>query len=169
MTQPMAQPQQPMHPSQQLAQQMQEAPHQAPVAPRQVRKRVDIPALVVEMDDWLTALKRAVAGYTALSLSLASAQGHIPEGDRRKGLPILEFKSSVDGQTPIVCCADLRKVNPEYLQHVMVPLINAQAADILEAFDEMSTRIEMARPMLYKMLGFDANGQPLPPQQADAA
>jgi hypothetical protein len=121
--------------------------------PRRVPKREPgVPELVLEMKDWFVQLERSVAGYNALHLALLSFQGKIPEGERRKGLPIFSFKSSIDGRTPVEVNVDLKKVHPDYVPHVLVPIINAQAAATMEALDEMDTRLQMLRQLLGQVL-----------------
>lgn len=122
-------------------------------APRRVQKKAQptVPDLVVEMDDWFTQLKRAVAGYNSLHQSLLSFQGQIPEGDRKKGLPVFKFPASVDGRTTIEVVADLKHVDPAYVPHVMVPLINAQGSHMMEALDEIAERVGMLQELVGSM------------------
>lgn len=137
----------------QAQEELAQGPVQEAAAPRRVKKGApSVPELVVEMDDWMTAFKRAVAGYNTLNLSYQSFLGKIPDGERKKGLPIFKFTSTIDGRTPIEVVADLKKVDPAYLQHVLVPLINAQGVDMLEALDEVEARVEVLRKHISAMM-----------------
>lgn len=120
--------------------------------------------LIAELREWLMALERAGAGFRSMHLSLASVQGQVPEGERKKGLPIFTFPASVNGRDMIDCVADLKKVDPQYISHVLVPLINSQAIDMVDAVDELIERLNMIRPAIYKMAGL-AEEQPQPAAQ----
>lgn len=134
-----------------------------PQTPRRVPKtQIGVPEVVTEMRDWFVNLERSVAGYNHLHLAFLSFAGQLPDGERKKGLPILTFKASVNGRDAIEVVSDLKKVDPQYVPHVLVPLINAQAADMIESVNEIEKRIEMLRELL-------ASVQPQPQADSSAA
>ena len=132
------------------------APAPAPVpaparAVKQRDQRADVGVLVSEMSAWFKQLQRSVAAYNVLYLGLQSAQGDTPEGERKKGLPIFEFPAAIEGaegREAVKCAIDLKEVDPAYLAHVLVPLINAQASKLLESVEEVETRVQMLKPIL---------------------
>lgn len=133
--------------------QVQAAP---PPARRTQDPAVAVAKLMGEADDWYVQLRRSLAGFTTLQQSLVSAQGGVPEGERKKGLPVFEMTAAPVGGTsrePIKLGLDLRKVNPEHVGHVLIPLMNAQANDLLEAVGELEERLRLVRPILEVMTG----------------
>lgn len=139
-------------------------PQQAPQAPQQAAPpRVvtrdpseEVPTLLHEMEGWFGQLKRSTAGFNTLRSALASATGQTPEGERKKALPILEFNASLVGaenREAVKCAVDLKKVDPQYVPHVLIPLINAHAGELLEAVDEIAERVALLKPILTTMAG----------------
>lgn len=150
-------------------------PQQAPQAPQPAAPpaRVvtrdpseTVPTLLHEMEGWFQSLKRATAAFNTLRGGLAAAQGQTPDGERKKALPVFEFNAALVGaesREAIKCAIDLRKVDPNYVGHVLIPLINAQAGELLESVDEIEERVKLLRPILTAMAG---GGQPQQPQAA---
>lgn len=116
---------------------------------------VPIPALMQELDGWTLELKRAYAAYEALHTSLLSFKGLLPEGVRAKGLPIFEFTApGPDGREPVKCVVDLKHIDPQFVEHVLVPIINVQAGRMIEAVEELSLRAAALVPRLRHRLGY---------------
>lgn len=111
-----------------------------------------IPELVLEMKDWFQTLERSVAGYNSLQMSLLSFKGEIPDGERKKGLPIFTFQASVDGHNAIDVVIDMKHADPEYVPHVLIPMINMQSNDLLDAVNEIETRVKMLQQLLETMV-----------------
>jgi len=111
-----------------------------------------IALLTQQLDDWFLALRRAMAAYNALSTAYLSATGELPEGERRRGLPLFEFNASLDGREAIRCAIDLKKIDPAYLSHVMVPMIGSTGKDLLEAVEEIGSRVNKLRPLLHEVV-----------------
>lgn len=134
---------------------------QTPVPDDMARTAPQDPSVVVasllsETDGWYVQLKRSLAAYNSLRLSLASSKGQLAPGERAKGLPVFEFSAPLIGaetREAVKCALDLRKVNPEHLGHVLIPLMNAQAADLLEAVGEIEERLTMIKPLLNILTG----------------
>lgn len=123
-------------------------------AARQVERQEDsIPVLFEEMEGWFAKLKRDLSAYNALNMSLLTVAGQLPPNERARGLPIFEFKApGPDGREPITCVLDLKKVNPQYVQHVLIPLVNSTANDMLESVQEVGSRVQMLMPRLQAMV-----------------
>jgi hypothetical protein len=118
---------------------------QAP-QPKEAKKRPPTPGeLIVEMGDWLNQLRRAFAGVDLLQSCLHAHNGQLPEGERRRGLPILACPATIDGVDSVKVEFDLRKVDPAYLEHVLVPLVNSQYPDLLAAVEEIGLRVTALR------------------------
>jgi hypothetical protein len=120
----------------------------------------DVFDLIEEMYAWLVALRRAGAGYRSLHGSLMSLSGQPAEVERRRWLPLFKFPASLNGRESIECVADLKKVDPQHVQHVLNPLIHSQAMDMVEAVEELYERFRVVRPAVHRMAGLD-------PQQSD--
>lgn len=125
---------------------------QEQVQKRKSQKQIGITDLATEMKDWFIAFERSVAGYNSLHLSLLSFNGQIPEGERKKGLPIFTHPASVDGVNTIEVVTDLKFVDPQYVQHVLVPMINAHANVMMEALEEIGIRVDTLQKLLNKLL-----------------
>jgi hypothetical protein len=99
-----------------------------PPRPRQVqRKRArGVGDILDSMKDNFLGLERGIAGYNALSSSLQTLTGNLPEGERERGLPIFAFKATTNGRDAIDVCADLKQIPKEYVPYVLGPLIHAQ-------------------------------------------
>lgn len=138
-----------------------------PPAPRVVAQRdpsTDVSILVADLCRDVVALKRAHVGFDTLRAAYDTAMGHTPEGERKKGLPLFEFNGALDGgdtREVVKCVADLKRVNPHYLPHVLIPLIAAQAADLLEVVEDLKSRVDTLSPILKSIAG-GAMGQPEP-------
>lgn len=150
----------------QTAQPQQPVPVSAPrvVVPHDPSE--DIPQLLIEMEDWFTTLKRSMAAFSALKGSFLSLTNQLPEGERRRGLPVFEFSAPLIGKETreaIKCVIDLRRIDQNYVGHVLVPIINAQAGEILESVEEIAERVALLRPILHAMTGGGppASGDPM--------
>ena len=132
---------------------------QTPQPPRVVPQRdhgEDVATLLHEMEGWFGSLKRTTAGFTALRDAFASSQGQTAPGERKKGLPVMEFKCSLIGtesREAVTDVMDFKEIDPQYLAHVLIPMINAKAAKLLEGVEEIATRIDMLRPILSTLTG----------------
>lgn len=104
--------------------------------------------LFQQADDWYLQLKRVVALHESLSLSHRTATGALQRGERQKGMPILSMTASVDGRTPIECAMDLKHLDPNYVGHVLIPLINMTSFQIDEALDEILIRVQDMKKLL---------------------
>lgn len=116
--------------------------------PRQVRKKRDVTDIIIEADDWWLNLKRALAGYNSLTKALNTFQGEMPDDERAKGLPVFEFAGNVDGRNAIKVCADLKKIDPQYIPHVLVPIINSFGQDMFESLEELEIRVAELKKLL---------------------
>lgn len=125
----------------------------------------DVPVLVSEMAGWFDSLKRSLAGFSALHGALLNATGKVPDGERKLALPMLEFKAPLvgrDSREVVTCAVDLRKVQAGYAPHVLVPLLNVVAGELLESMEEIQEHLDLIRPLLSTMMA-------PPSQQADPA
>lgn len=152
----------------QAAPQHPQAAGQVAQPPRVVPQRdpsEEVPTLLHEMDGWFGQMKRSTAAFNTLRGALQTASGQTPDGERKKPLPVFEFKASLVGsesREAVACAIDLKKVDPQYVGHVLIPLINAEAGELLESVEEIQTRIDLLRPILQAMTGV----APAPQQQA---
>lgn len=115
----------------------------------------DVPTLLQEAEGWFQQLKRSLAGFTTLQAALRTASGTTAEGERKKALPVFEFKASFVGaetREAITCAVDLRKIDPQYVPHVLIPVINTMAGELLEACEEIGQRIDTIKPVLQAMV-----------------
>jgi hypothetical protein len=134
------------------------APAPGPQPPRVVPQHdpaEDVPTLLHEAEGWFNQLKRSLAGFNTLRAALQTATGHVPEGERKKALPVFEFKASLVGaesREVVTCAVDLRKIDQQYVQHVLIPIINSMAGELLEACEEIGQRIDTIKPVLQAMV-----------------
>lgn len=94
-----------------------------------------------EMEATLLKLKRHAAAFSALRWAHLSAVGRLPPGERQRGLPVFEFSAPLEGREkvePVKCVIDLKNVDPQYIEHVLVPIINAEAVAVHEAAAALS-------------------------------
>lgn len=96
------------------------------------------------------ALSNQLAALMSLDGAYRSHIGELKDGERKKGLPIFEMMASLDGVEAVQVVLDLKHVHPAHIQHVLVPLINAQAvglrqtiADMLHAGAKAAEALEM--------------------------
>lgn len=121
--------------------------------------------LLVELDEWFVALRRAMIGFNTLRLSYLSLSGQLAEGERVRGLPFFEFNGVMPGKEKsevVKCVVDLKKVDPLYHTHILLPLIGSYAAQMKEALDEVADRLLQVQPILDTVI---AKTTPLPAQQ----
>ena len=116
----------------------------------------NIQDIFAEFKEASTSLERAVAGYAQLSGPM------LPEGnERRKGLPIFRMAASADGHNTIEVCLDLRKLDPAYINHVLVPLLTMQGYELLESLEETAMCVNELRELFAQPAP-----TPQPPQPA---
>jgi len=96
--------------------------------------------------------KKALAGFS----SLRDALVNLHDAKTANRLPILEFRVAlgVESREAMVCAVDLKKVNTEHIAHVLIPLINTLAGELLDSVDKMHTAMAEAKPLLERL----ANG-----------
>lgn len=110
--------------------------------------------LIGELKDWFHNMARSFASFSALNGALTTARGQkAADGERVRGMPIFEFKATVDGTDSIGCALDLAKVRPEYQEHVLIPLAEMTAQELLESIEEIEERIALIKPQLIAMTG----------------
>lgn len=113
-----------------------------PAKPRPTQKHRDICAILAEADDWWLNFKRSLAGYNTLTKALQSFNGDVPEDELASGLPLFEFSGSIDGRNASRLCMDVKKIKPpEHVPHVLVPMINSYASDMIESIAELEIRV----------------------------
>lgn len=136
--------------------------------PRRVPKKARTTEdLLANMDDNFLMLRRAIAGYSALSAALRSLRGDLPEGERRRGLPVFTFSATADGRDAVQCVVDLKKIRPEYVEFVLGPLIHAQGEMAREAAAHLANDLgELAQSLERSLAGYDL--PPVPSGDAPA-
>ena len=109
----------------------------SPMPPPQMPPKAepkDMPGMLQAVKDETTMLERTMAGYTHLTTIVAQLQG---AGGRKIGLPIFEYRGSTDGVHPMVVSCDLAKIEPQYQLHVLSPMCNVHAQEMLEALQRI--------------------------------
>lgn len=77
------------------------------------------------LDDTFLTMRRAARTYDALHGALLSLRNKLPEGERRRGLPIFEMPIGGGGADKVErVCLDLKQLNSAEAEAVLVPLIN---------------------------------------------
>ena len=66
---------------------------------------------------------RDIAGYHSLYRAYMTHTQQLPAGERQCGLPIFTWKATSDGRDSREVCVDLRKLKPEHVYHVLMPLL----------------------------------------------
>ena len=91
----------------------------------------DIGGLIDKIEDELTLLRRAYAGYSNLTAILSQTQGLVK--GRKRGMPIFRYKATSTGRDALDIEVDTRKIPPEYLGYVLSPMCNVHMSDMLQA------------------------------------
>lgn len=115
-----------------------------------------VPVLLEELNVWFLQLKRSTAGFNTLYQSLAMVSGQLPDTERKVGMPIFEFTSTLVGREtrePVKCSLDLKKLSKAGCSYVLVPLIGVLATELTESLNEIEHRVTTLRPLLAKMTG----------------
>lgn len=110
-----------------------------PTKPKRTRTFQDV---MQEYDDWSLALRRALAGFYSLKTSYDQFMNdQLADAERLARLPLFKFSASATGRDTNEVILDLKKVNPQHIQHVMVPLIFAQQQEVGVALSELQARL----------------------------
>src|SRR5262245_23760304 len=121
----------------------------APPQPRQQPQRpVEIPDLVIGILDEVEMLKRSYAGYKVQMGSLAAIQGQVPPDGRKRGLSILSYPGTFDGRDVQQVAADLKKITPQFLPGICIPLANLHTREMYEAAKQILSNAQQ----LYQMI-----------------
>lgn len=112
----------------------------------------DLPELLMAMQEELTATARAAAGYLTLSKVYEQAVAPGRKG-RKKGLPIFEYKGSLDEVNVLPLAIDLRKVSAQYLPHILSPFCSVHATEMLEGLSKIHQYTRQAIDTLQAALG----------------
>jgi hypothetical protein len=126
-----------------------------------------MPEMLQTIRDEADMLERALAGYTHLTDILRQQTQGMQPGERAKGLPILGYRATADGVHAVDVRADLAKIDPAFVPHVLSPMCNVHASEMLDSL----TRIhKCATAMLGQVQMAMGGGQPEhPPQQPEPA
>lgn len=130
---------------------------QAPLQPQpqplaQPERPPTIQEILGELHAWDNALLRSSAGFLSLDRAQRSRKGQLQEGERQSGLPILEWAATLSGTDSMKIGVDLKRVDPNYLDHVILPLQAALASEIQEAITEIRIRADTLETMLAPVL-----------------
>jgi hypothetical protein len=126
-----------------------------PEMPARTKPR-DIPEMLVALQDELNKAARAAAGYFTLSSIYEQVTALAKGKSRKKGLPIFQYKGSLDGVNVLPLECDLGKIPTEFLPHMLSPMCNVHAAEMLEGLSNMQTLVDDAVGMLRLALGVSA-------------
>jgi len=135
-----------------------------PPAPRQsppAQQGPSVADLIDQAEAALLLLKRGYAGYNAMVSALNTVQGKLQPGERPRGLPILTHKATVNGQDTIEVVIDLKKIRPDYLSGVLVPMVYAHGGDMLQAAQQLRV---VADEVIALVQSAVPAAPPLPPQ-----
>lgn len=114
-------------------------PGPRPQAKRRPRSVQDV---MQEFDDWSLALRRAFAGYNSLMISYSTFMDvSLTDEQRLARLPLLKFSASATGRDANEIVIDVKKVDPQHVQSVLVPLIQALKTQLDEATAEVQKRL----------------------------
>jgi hypothetical protein len=135
-------------------------------------RRAETPAekatvYVNEMTASFVTLQQVLAAFVSLDLSYRSFVRDLKPGERGKGLPIFRFPATLNGIDQIEAVVDLKHVDPSYVGHVLVPLINAQTTKLMEAVDDILAAGKSAKAALAAMI--EASMQEAQPEQEQHA
>lgn len=159
-----------LEPPQAAPQRQQVQQQQQPAPPRQVPPRqVTVGELLQQADECLIGLRRAYAGCNHLNEALAAHMNPPPPGQRRKGLPIFNYRASADGVKAEEIAVDLKNVEPEYIPHVLVPLINAHIPEIQHWLSNLKQIVVQVEQTIMSALPNAGQAEPAQPQQPQAA
>jgi hypothetical protein len=112
-----------------------------------------------ELQRWMTHLMQASAGYNKLSGALASVKG--VQSGRKHGMPMFTMPATADGVHKVDVTLDLKKLQerfPQHVEHVLVPLANLAASDVLEALEETEQLFIVLKDHFKAVLGTQVAG-----------
>ena len=119
----------------------------------------DIPEILLALEQELMMAARAAAGYFTLSKQYDQVTSG-PKKGRKVGLSIFHYKGSLDGVNVMDLELDLRKVQAEYLAHMLAPGCNVHAGELLEGLGKMQVLVNDALVMVRTALGMNPSGKP---------
>ncbi len=118
-----------------------------------------MPDMLQTIRDEADMLERALAGYTHLTEVLRQSTEGLAAGDRAKGLPILQYKASADGVHAVEVRADLGKIDPRFIPHVLSPLANVHAGEMYEALIQINRCAATMLAQVQSAMGMNPNNQ----------
>lgn len=111
----------------------------------------DLADSISSLIDHCDMLDKALSGYRTLTSALHSHQNVLPEGVRRVGLPLFEYKTPAVRRGPSTVhtqVIDLKLIDPQHIPHVLVPLINYYITEIQQVFAEVQGDVQQLAPAL---------------------
>jgi hypothetical protein len=100
-----------------------------PEMPEKIQPR-DVPEMLIAMGDYLAAAQRELAGFNTLNTVYQQVTTG-PKKERRKGLPILSYKGTLDGAHVLPLEVDLRKVPLDLLPQILSPLCHVHYTELM--------------------------------------
>lgn len=122
-----------------------------------------IPRLASDLEAATLDLERHLAAFTSLQMSYLSATNALPDGARKKGMPILEFTASVvaaDTNESVKCALDFKYLNQDHVHHVFVPLLHMEGTLMLRAIAEIEKISAKMRPLLEQIISTPVQADP---------
>jgi len=140
---------------------MSEAPAMPPA-----KQPTTMPERLEKVRDEVKMLERALAGYTTLTTILGQLDGSIPNTKRAKGPPVLSYRATADGVSAVEVVADLSKLQPQFLPHVLSPMANIHAMEMYEALQGLVSHSSAMLAEVTAALGLDNAQEAVPEQPA---
>lgn len=138
------------------------------------RETRGLPHVVVDLEAILQSLKRSIAAYSALMNALSSVRGDKSADGRVHGLPIFEFKGTIDGVNVIHLVSDMNRLTfpKQHAEHALIPHITAFAGDVADTAARLEPLTQELMDMVRDILPNKgtpkepANGPATQPQRA---
>jgi hypothetical protein len=121
----------------------------------QPEKPRDIPEILVVLQDELNRTVKSAAGYFTLSSVYEQIASPGPRKGRKRGLPIFSYKGSLDGVNCVTMECDLGKIPLEYLPHILSPMCNVHAGELLQGLVKIQALTNDALAMVRGALGME--------------
>lgn len=95
---------------------------------------------------------RAAAAFSSLDRAYRTAYDQLEAGERQAGLPIFEWPATADGRDHNTVSVDIKRVRPDMVPNVMLPLIDVCARECIAALDELGQNLVQARQVMLPRL-----------------
>jgi hypothetical protein len=127
----------------------------------------DIPGIFAALKEVLSQAEQSAGGYFVLSAIYAQVLQQGKVAGRRRGLPVMEYRGTLDGVNVLPLKCDLSKIPLKYLPSMLATMCNVHAAELLDGLQKMQNLTQDALIIVRTALGMEASKSTAQPSAAD--